>query len=141
MRATGGGTMTRFRQVTSPASGLLRSVILDSVLFGNRLKLGGGARHDQRRTTLRDCALRFWSVGARCPAVLRADRGDRGVTTGQLASSSTSARVWAVRTRVDQRNRVSAFRALLGVGLQLLVVAHGTAFKAPSGAAADAGVW
>ena len=38
MRATGGGTMTRFRQVTSPASGLLRSLILDSVLFGNRLK-------------------------------------------------------------------------------------------------------
>ncbi len=30
--------MTRFRQVTSPASGLLRSLILDSVLFGNRLK-------------------------------------------------------------------------------------------------------
>ncbi len=38
MRATGGGRMTRFRQVTSPASGLLRSLILDSVLFGNRLK-------------------------------------------------------------------------------------------------------
>ena len=38
LRATGGGTMTRFRQVTSPASGLLRSLILDSVLFGNRLK-------------------------------------------------------------------------------------------------------
>ncbi len=34
----GWGTMTRFRQVTSPASGLLRSLILDSVLFGNRLK-------------------------------------------------------------------------------------------------------
>ncbi len=33
MQATGGGTMTRFRQVTSPASGLLRSVLL-----GNRLK-------------------------------------------------------------------------------------------------------
>ena len=213
MRATGGGTMTRFRQVTSPASGLLRSLILDSVLFGNRRKpgggassskfgwppptacrqrgrwwmrcayppyeagsvvgwirraarsqglgtavaraastrgravppkfgiAGGGARHDRRRTTLRDCALRFWSLAARCPAVLRADRGDRGVTASQLASSSTSARVWAVSTRVDQRNRVSAFRALLRVGLQLLVVAHGTAFNAPSGAAADAGGW
>jgi len=38
-------------------------------------------------------------------------------------------------------DKVEIFRALLGVGLQLLVVAHGTAFKAPSGAAADAGVW
>ena len=38
MRATGGGTMTRFRQVTSPAGGLLRSLILDSDLFGNRRK-------------------------------------------------------------------------------------------------------
>jgi len=38
--------MTRFRQVTSPASGLLRSLILDSVLFGNRLKPDRLLAHD-----------------------------------------------------------------------------------------------
>ena len=32
MRATGGGTMTRFRQITSPASGLLRSLIHEPFL-------------------------------------------------------------------------------------------------------------
>ena len=110
--------MTRFRQVTSPASGLLRSSILDRVLFGNRLtsdrllgdcRIAPGGGRGTIGGALR-CAMAPYDSGAGEPDALRfyAQTAVIGVTTGQLASSSTSARVWAVRTRVDQRNRVSA---------------------------------